>query len=151
MVFKGSGCSGLCTYKCVLIFHRTAGSVLGSGLQAFITDRDKVAAAVCCVPLLYLYLQTMLTFYFLARYRNAMTFIKFCIDPGSRFNHGSSGDIRRQAQHGSSSTLHRGPPWKALTGQGNLETDGRGGHQTPDKGTVERSESLYCSALWTYL
>lgn len=76
-----------------------------------------------------------------------MTFIKFSIDPGSRFNHGSSGDIRRQAQYGSSSTLHRGPPWKALTGQGNLETDGRGGHQTPDKGTVERSESLYCSAL----
>lgn len=54
MVFKGSGCSGLCTFKCVLIFHRTAGSVLGSGLQAFITDRDKVAAAVCCVYLLYL-------------------------------------------------------------------------------------------------
>lgn len=80
-----------------------------------------------------------------------MTFIKFSIDPGSRFNHGSSGDIRRQAQHGSSSTLHRGPPWKALTGQGNLQTDGRGGHQTPDKGTVERSENLYCRALLTYL
>lgn len=148
MVFKGSGCSGLCTFKCVLIFHRTAGSVLGSGLQAFITDRDKVAAAVCCVPLLYLLANNA---HFLARYRNAMTFIKFSIDPGSRFNHGSSGDIRRQAQYGSSSTLHRGPPWKAFTGQGNLETDGRGGHQTPDKGTVERSENLYCRALLTYL
>lgn len=54
MVVKGSDCSGLCTFKSVLIFHRTAGSVLGSGLQAFITDRDKVAAAVCYVPLLYL-------------------------------------------------------------------------------------------------
>lgn len=32
-----------CTFS---YFFRTAGSVLGSGLQAFITDRDKVAAAV---------------------------------------------------------------------------------------------------------
>lgn len=80
-----------------------------------------------------------------------MTFIKFSIDPGCRFNHGSSGDIRRQAQYGSSSTLHWGSAGKALTGQGNLQTDGRGGHQTPDKGTAEKLENLYCSALFTYL